>query len=122
MKNSLVSFILLVLISCSQANKLIVSQKEKLNRQEVIDGKEVKVGLWIEIIGPDNIQIANYLNGLKEGKVKVLFDNGEYTIAEYSKNVLNGWKIFYRKDHVPYLEVFYKNGEEVRQKSYTPSF
>lgn len=116
-----IAFLSFLIQSCSTAGKKIVSQKERVNEEKLIDGKKVKVGLWFETLD-STIQIANYENGLKQGMVKNIYRNGEYSIANYKDDTHEGWERFYRKDGIAYLEILYKKGDIVQRKSFTPSF
>jgi antitoxin component YwqK of YwqJK toxin-antitoxin module len=113
--------ILYLVQSCSTVGKKIVGQKERINEEKLIDGKKMKVGLWVETLD-SMIQMANYENGLKQGKVKNLFRNGEYSIANYKDDIHEGWERFYRKDGIAYLEILYEKNNVVQRKSFTPSF
>jgi antitoxin component YwqK of YwqJK toxin-antitoxin module len=107
--------------SCSTVGQKIVGQKERLNEEKIIEGKLLRVGLWVETID-SVIRIANYRDGLKQGMVKTLYKNGEYSIAKYEDNLQEGWEKFYRKDGVEYLAILYEKGNVVARKSFTPSF
>jgi hypothetical protein len=107
--------------SCSTVGKRIVSQKERINEEKLIDGKKMRAGLWVETLD-STIQIANYKNGLKQGEVKNIYRNGEYSISNYKDNIREGWERFYQKEGILYLAILYKKGNEIQRKSFTPSF
>jgi antitoxin component YwqK of YwqJK toxin-antitoxin module len=107
--------------SCSPVREKIVSQRQRINEEKIVEGKKMKIGLWVEILD-STIQVANYANGLKQGKVKHLYKNGEYSIANYKDDIHQGWERFYRKDGFVYLEILYEQGDVVQRKSFTPSF
>ena len=114
-------YILLLIHSCVSVGKKIVSQKERLNEIKIVDDQKIKNGLWVETLD-SALQIANYKDGLKQGQVKIIYSNGEYSIENYKDNIRQGWTKFYNANSFLYNEILYENGVVVKRKSYSPAF
>ena len=118
---SLIGVVLTLLFSCSLQEKLI-KPGVKLNREMEVNGKKIKTGLWIENKDSGWVQIANYVNGSKQGKVKTLRQDGFYSIAEYKNDLPDGVTKYYDKDGIVFREETYETGKRVRDKIFSPHF
>lgn len=106
--------------SCLTPNQALVSQFGHLNQVKMKNGKEVKTGLWVEQGDSTNIQMAVYVNGLKQGLVRTVYRSGGYALTHYKDDVREGKSTIYWNDGKAYRVETYVAGKLVSAAEFTP--
>lgn len=119
---TLLSVLLIIMFFSCSLNENIISRRHSVNKEADINGHKMKVGLWIENVDSNAIQIVSYKNGLKQGKFKTVYPGGAYAIGEYKDDLKNGPVKYYGTDGLFYMQEVYKADKKVQTNMYSPHF
>ncbi len=96
---------------------MIGNQKINLKNE-----KGEKTGCWVEAINEDSdkaVRIAEYKDGLKEGKAMIIYsDDGDYDFLKYKKDKLEGIYKHFLNDGTLCYELIYNKDTIVGEKIY----
>jgi antitoxin component YwqK of YwqJK toxin-antitoxin module len=106
--------------SCLTPNQALVSQFGHLNQVKTKNGVTVKTGLWVELGDSTNVQMAVYVDGMKQGLVRTVFRSGGYTLSHYKDDVRDGKSTTYWNDGKAYRVETYSAGKLVNAVNLYP--
>lgn len=119
MKNILILQLAIILYSCTGMRSIIA---EKVNQERIVNGNVSKEGYWLEQFDSASIIIVKYVKNMKEGKAKVIYNDGGYCILKFKNNKKNGTAKYFSKKGMVYLIEEFKDDIKVNETRYSPKW